>query len=109
MQIELVFIRRPRSSFSAVFQSTFDLAEKTEPRTQMNVGVQHVALQKESVVVLWIRPPRRIAETFVPLPDLTAQRCIPVFAGAQWHVFQQIKVVGPLLRIFQVAPVLVVA
>jgi hypothetical protein len=40
-----IFIRGPRAALSSILQSALDLAEKSQARTEVKIGVEHVALQ----------------------------------------------------------------
>lgn len=107
LHIGFVGVGRTRATVAAILQSAFELAKETDPAAQVEVGVEHVALQQVAVGVLRLTAPAAIVEELKTLPHLAAQRNIAVAVRREWNVLQQIQIILPPAGVFQVAVVLV--
>ena len=73
MQIEFININRTRSAFSSPFNAAFKLPEKSHAAAQLQIGVQHISLQKITVMRS-LRAPRRIIVILRFLAHFAAER-----------------------------------
>src|SRR5262245_3901729 len=74
----------------------------------MHIGVQQIALQQITIIILRPCAEIELAEVFVSNPRLTAERQVPA-AVVQGDVFQPVQPFGPSGFVFQIAPVFIVS
>src|SRR5438105_14619113 len=113
MHVEGVSVNvRARPADAPVLQGGHELAEEPEVRPEMEVAVQQVALEQVAVVAVLVGrsgPSVLIVEELVALPQLTAERQMPVLAAPQRDVLDGVPEVGAAAGVFDVAVVLLVA
>jgi len=106
VQVEFVFIGRPRPAFAALFQAALQLAEEAGVFAHVQAGMQEVPLQ-EIAAVLRILAPVGMIEVFVAFPRLPAEREIPGARLVERYVFDRIPRIAPLSGIAEINEILV--
>src|SRR5262247_4754717 len=108
MNVQLVLIDRPRTSSSSVLEAALDLEEDSRAFAEMQIGMNHIALEKVAAVVLRTPTPTRIAEPLVLHARFAAYREIPILLITERNIFDSIQhIVAPGL-VTQKTPVLFV-
>jgi hypothetical protein len=107
MQIGDVLVRQTRSAVAALFQAALKLRKEPKFTAEMPVRVEKIPLQDVSVGACKVRAKTRIVVVFVFVPDLPADREIPILASKP-NVLQVVKSFFFAIRIREQAPVLIV-
>jgi hypothetical protein len=77
MEIQFVFVVRPRAACSAIRQGRLKLAKQTNPGIEMNICVEQVVLKQPPVIVLGTVAPVLILISLVDTASLCPDREIP--------------------------------
>src|SRR5262249_292495 len=102
-----VIIGQTRPPVAPAFDAALELGKDADSLSEMRVGVEQIALQQITVIILWPCAEIELAEVFVADPRLTAERQVPAMV-VQRDVFQPGQAFGPPGFIFQIAPVFIV-
>src|SRR5262245_17457548 len=89
MHFQPVIISQTRPSVAPAFDAALELGKDADSLSEMRVGVEQIALQQITVIVLRPYAEIELAEVFVADPRLAAERQIPA-AVVQWDVFQSV-------------------
>jgi hypothetical protein len=113
MHIEHVLVDlRPWSADAVVLNSGEILAVESHIRSQLRVGMQHVALEYVAVVAVCIARTRAsvlIVIKLKALTDFAAERQIPIVTSPERDVLDGVPEIGATRRIAQVAVIFVVS
>src|SRR5262249_52380159 len=108
VHIEPVKIGGPRTSVSAIFKTALKFRERPYTGTEVEVRRKQISLQEIAILVLGPRSKIWLIEQFEPLPNLSADRYIPILP-AQRDVLQSIQPIGGMRVAGEKAPVFVIS
>jgi hypothetical protein len=74
MEIQFVFVVRPRTGCSAIRKGRLKLAKQTNPGIEMNICVEQVVLKEPPVIVLWTVAPVLVLISLVDTASLCTDR-----------------------------------
>jgi len=74
----------------------------------MEIRMEHIPLEQESIVVLRLGAPVLIPEPFIVRPNLASQGKVAILSMSEWYVLHTVQIFRTLRTISQEAPVLVI-
>jgi len=69
VEVQFILIHRTRAASAAALKRAMQLANDPDIRSDMDIGMEHVALQKYPTFVLWVLAPERVVDVLVTLAD----------------------------------------
>src|SRR5262245_37392782 len=108
MDFQTVIISWSRPAAAPAPDGALQLGKDADSVAEMRVGVQQIALQQITIIVLRPQAEIELAEVFVANPRLAAERQVPA-ALVQRDIFQPVQPFRPPGFVPQIAPVLIIA
>ena len=96
MQIQPIFIGHAGAAVAVIFKAAFYLNKYARWITELQISVQHVALQKVAIAILRPFAPASVVKILILKTRLAAERKIVVAFYAEWNVFEPIPRVSAL-------------
>src|SRR6266516_2158110 len=109
MQIKVVAIRRARTAAAKFFEGTLQLAEHSEVRGGVEVGVQQITLEQETILIGRLLVEYGLVVTLVFHPRFTPEGKIPSAVCPERDVFRAVEKFGALRGVAEKRPIFVVA
>src|SRR5439155_21361487 len=101
MQIEVVAVGGPRAAIATLLEAAFELGEEAEIICEMSIGMNHVALQQITVVILRPATPKVVVIILVTFAHLAAQGDVGTGVCSERNELESIEIVTASRRVAQ--------